>query len=228
MMLRDKKNTSEKRVIVDLSWPIGQSVNANIPFDTYEGKQANMSLPTAEELAQAILAAPHTAHMYSIDLSRAYRQLRIDPQEWPLLGLTWRGQYFFDRALAFGGTWHAAACQRVTNSLRHIMAKSTAKIWPYLDDIVGLADDLHTATRDFKHLRSLMTQFHLEEATHKAVEPTRQLTWIGIRFNLVDMTMSIPADKLTEAHGISNHSLVSSSVHPKSAPSTDRQAGTRV
>ena len=145
MMLRDKKNTTEKRVIVDLSWPLGQSVNANIPYDVYEGAPAHMTLPTAEDLAAAILAAPPTAHVYCIDLSRAYRQLRIDAQEWPLLGLKWKGAYYFDQALAFRGRWHAAACQRVTQALRHIQANLGAAIWPYLDDIAGLADDYQQA-----------------------------------------------------------------------------------
>ena len=116
MMLRNKKNSAEKRVIVDLSWPIGASVNANIPYDIYDGEQATMHLPTPDDLATAILAAPPTAYLFAIDLSRAYRQLRIDPQDWPLLGLTWKGLYYFDRALAFGGRWHAAACQRVTGA----------------------------------------------------------------------------------------------------------------
>ena len=109
MMLRDKKGTDQKRVIVDLSWPLGRSVNANIPFDHYEGVPATMTLPTAVDFATAILHAPKTAYMYSLDLSRAYRQLSVDPQDWPLLGLR-RGSYYFDRALAFGGRWHAAAC----------------------------------------------------------------------------------------------------------------------
>ena len=79
MMVRDKKDSEQKRVIVDLSWPISRSVNANIPIDTYEGTPASMTLPTPTDLAQAIIHAPPTAHLFSLDLRRAYRQLRVDP-----------------------------------------------------------------------------------------------------------------------------------------------------
>ena len=123
MMVRDKKGSTQKRVIVDLSWPIGRSVNANIPIDMYEGVPATMKLPTPMDLAQAIITAPPTAHLFSLDLSRAYRQLRVDPQEWPLLGLTWNKQYYFDLSLAFGGRWHAAACQRVTEALQFYLGQ---------------------------------------------------------------------------------------------------------
>ena len=198
MMLRDKKNTHQKRVIVDLSWPIGQSVNANIPYDYYDEQLASMRLPTPDDLAQAIITAPQTAHIYSIDLSRAYRQLRIDPQEWPLLGLVWRGEYYFDRALAFGGRWHAAACQRVTKALKDFLALQQIPIWPYLDDIAGIGNTRQQAKERCQTLRNTMRRLGLHEAQHKAVEPTRNMVWVGICFNLDTMTMTIPQQKVTE------------------------------
>ena len=69
MMVRDKKDSADKRVIVDLSWPKGDSVNSNIPCDTYQGTPMNMTLPTPEDLATAITLAPPTAHIFSLDLS---------------------------------------------------------------------------------------------------------------------------------------------------------------
>ena len=164
---------------MDLSWPIGASVNANIPYDVYDGEQATMHLPTPDDLATAILAAPPTAYLFAIDLSRAYRQLRIDPQDWPLLGLTWKGLYYFDRALAFGGRWHAAACQRVTGALQTILATQNIPIWPYLDDLAGLGDTLQQAWTRYNAIRTLMGKLGLQEATHKAIPPTRTMTWGG-------------------------------------------------
>ena len=215
MMVRDKKQSDQKRVIVDLSWPLGRSVNSNIPHDVYENTYTAMKLPTAEDLAAAILAAPPTAHMYCLDLSRAYRQLRIDPHDWPLLGLAWQGQYFFDLSLAFGGRWHAAACQRVTEALRFHMAKLAAPIWPYLDDIVGLSPTPQLAHKHFGQLRDVMAKLGLAEAHHKAIPPTRQLTWIGILFDLDQMTMTIPPDKLASARASVQFWLTQSTITVK-------------
>ena len=157
-----------------------------------------MHLPTPDELAQAILSAPPTAYVFSIDLSRAYRQLRIDPQEWPLLGLFWRDKYYFDRALAFGGRWHAAACQRVTKALQQFLASQNIPIWPYLDDIAGIGDTRQQALDRCRTLRELMQDLGLHEARHKAIEPTRNMIWVGICFNIDNMTMSIPQQKITD------------------------------
>ena len=213
MMVRDKKLSTQKRVIVDLSWPLGRSVNSNIPYDVYDGQQASMTLPTAEDLAAAILAAPPSAHLFCLDLSRAYRQLRIDPQDWPLLGLTWRGQFYFDQALAFCGRWHAAACQRVTEALRFLMTQRGAHIWPYLDDIVGLSSTCATAEKHFTELRALMAQLGLSEAHHKAVTPTSKLTWIGIILDLDSMTMTIPLAKLQAVTAAVNHWITQTTIY---------------
>ena len=199
MLVRGKKDSSQKRVIVDLSWRISRSVNANIPTDVYEGTATSMTLPTPSTLAQAIIQAPPTAHLFSLDLSRAYRQLRVDPQEWPLLGLIWNSQFYFDLSLAFGGRWHAAACQRVTEALQFILAQRGIRVWPYLDDIVGLADDLPTAIQHFAEIRSIMSALGLQEATHKAQPPTQRLVWIGVLFDVQLMTMSIPQSKIEQA-----------------------------
>ena len=199
MMVRDKKDSKAKRIIVDLSWPLGNSVNSNIPFDVYKGQPTVMQLPTPEDLATALLAAPGSAHMFCIDLSRAYRQLRVDPQDWPLLGLAWNNSFFLDRALAFGGRWHAAACQRVTDALRYVVGKEGVSVWPYLDDIAGLSVDLDTTTKHFSRLRQIMANLGLQEAVNKAIPPTQRMLWIGIIFDAQQMTMTMPEQKLRRA-----------------------------
>ena len=56
-LTRHKPNSDNRRVIVDLSWPVGQSVNDGV------------------------------ALLFKFDISRAFRHLRIDPGDLDLLGL---------------------------------------------------------------------------------------------------------------------------------------------
>ena len=200
MMVRDKKGSTQKRVIVDLSWPIGRSVNANIPIDMYEGVPATMKLPTPMDLAQAHYHCPtdcpSVPHSTSVEHTDSYE---LTPRSGRYWVLTWNKQYYFDLSLAFGGRWHGAACQRVTEALQFILANLGIRVWPYLDDIVGLADDQTTAISHFKQVRAVMFSLGLQEATHKAIEPTQAIIWIGIHFDITTMTMTIPRAKLQEA-----------------------------
>ena len=102
MMTREKKNSDEYRVILDLSFPEGHSVNACIPKLLYEGAPYKLRLPTSLDMADLILKHGKGTLLYKIDLSRAYRQLPIDPHDWPLLGIGWQNSMYFDRAIPFG------------------------------------------------------------------------------------------------------------------------------
>ena len=47
-MTRNKPNSDRRRVIIDLSWPLGASVNAVIDKDTYLGSPFALTFPTVD------------------------------------------------------------------------------------------------------------------------------------------------------------------------------------
>ena len=102
LMSRPKRDFSERRVILDLSFPDGQSVNSGIPSNRLDEAEFKMQLPSEWDLARGILAVGKGAQLYKVDLSRAYRQLRTCPLDWPLLTVRWNGQTFVDPAGPFG------------------------------------------------------------------------------------------------------------------------------
>lgn len=55
LMTRDKKNSDKRRIIVNLSFPPGLSVNSGIPTDTYHGQPYKLSLPCANDLKDYII-----------------------------------------------------------------------------------------------------------------------------------------------------------------------------
>ena len=105
-----------------------------------------------------------------------------------------------------------AACQRVTTALQHILHTMGIRVWPYLDDIVGIADNLQQATEHFNKIRTIMTQLGLQEATHKAFKPTQKLVWIGIQFDIISRTMTMPQHKIQDAIQSTRKCLNSTSV----------------
>ena len=49
---RDKKDSCDKRIIMDLSWPIGDSVNSGIANDQFMGFSAKLTFPTIDAIAK--------------------------------------------------------------------------------------------------------------------------------------------------------------------------------
>ena len=198
LMTRPKRNSYQRRIIVDLSYPPGGSVNHFTPKDTYCGQLAKVKLPSVDDLAKLISDHNGACYLFSVDIARAYRNIPIDPLSWPLAGIQFDSQIYIDISQPFGSRWSAHACQRMTDAIRLIMAKHGFTILNYIDDLCGICTSAHLAAKGFNLLRSLLHALGLPEATSKTVAPTRILTWIGVQFDCTAGQIKIPNDKLQE------------------------------
>ena len=120
MMTRPKKDSLDRRVIVDLSMPQGASVNSGIPKTSLDGAPFKLRLPNPVILAHKILQYGSVCLLYKVDLSRAYRQLQTDPLDWPFLMLHWEDQFYLDISIPIGLRHGASACQRTTEAVSAI------------------------------------------------------------------------------------------------------------
>ena len=103
-MAKNKPNSDRRRVIIDLSWPLGASVNAGIDKDTYLGSSFALTFPTVDVITEELKRLGRGALLYKIDVSRAFCHVRIDPGDYDLLGLHWCDR---DTCLPFE-TWHGS------------------------------------------------------------------------------------------------------------------------
>ena len=68
----------------------------------------------------------------------------------------------------------------------------------YVDDLGGVEDNFDRANAAYTKLHWLLGDLGLDESIKKAEAPSTCMTYLGVQFNSVDMTMSVPPDKLTE------------------------------
>ena len=115
-----KKNLEDRRVILDLSFPHGKSVNNGIQKSVYLGTEYTLSNPAIDDFIDIIINKGEGCLMYKKDLRRAYRQIPVDPGDINMLGFYWKDNFFIDVFLPFGLRSAAMACRRVTNSVSYI------------------------------------------------------------------------------------------------------------
>ena len=120
MMTREKPNALHRRVIIDLSFPQGKSVNAGIPKDQYLGTPFIFKLPTVDAITDQIKVLGRGCKLYKVDISRAFRHVKLDPKEYDLLGLR-HERYYVDTSLPFGYRNGSALFQCLSDAVRHIM-----------------------------------------------------------------------------------------------------------
>ena len=72
---RENRDSTDRRVIMDLSFPPGQSVNDKIQKGTYLGKECELTYPSADALVELVKKNGEGCLMMKRDLKRAYKQL---------------------------------------------------------------------------------------------------------------------------------------------------------
>ena len=86
IMTREKKNSLSRRIIVDLSHPYQYSVNSGILKSWFQGQSMQYTLPSVTSLLNLVQEAGSGCYIWTADLERAYRQLQVDPIDFPLSG----------------------------------------------------------------------------------------------------------------------------------------------
>ena len=88
-------------------------------------------------------------------------------------------------------------CQRTTNAINFIFHNMGFDAVSYLDDFGGW-DTIAQADLAFHKLGSLLKQLGIAESEDKAFAPSQIMVFLGSKFNTIDMTISVPQEKLTE------------------------------
>ena len=201
-LTRDKPDSDKRRVILDLSFPSGQSVNDGVPKNKYLGSYFDLKYPSVDHIVDSLKELGTGALLYKIDIKRAFRHLRIDPGDLDLLGLK-HDQYYIDGNLPFGFRHGSVFFQRCSDAIRFIMADTFGypNLYNYIDDLVytGLPGVIH---QSYHTLLALLQDLGLEISISKLIEPTHIAVCLGIEINSVNRTLQIPREKLTQIQQI--------------------------
>ena len=199
-MSRPKPNSDVRRVIVDLSWPKGASVNDGVDKPSYMGSEFSLTFPSIDHLTSELAKLGPGAHIYKIDVSRAFRHLKMDPFDFDLLGLSWNGVYI-DTCLPFGARHGSQFFQRVSDTVRYIMRQRGFDVVNYIDDFLGFGTP-SVAQASFDTLRGVMESLGLTISQKKLVRPATQAVCLGVLINTETGTISIPEDKLRDVRSM--------------------------
>ena len=100
-MTRDKSSSTNRRVIINLSWPLGHSVNSGVGNDSYLHTDFVLTYPSVDNITNEVLKLGKGCQIFKVDISRAFQHVPIDSGDLDLLGLYW-DNYFLDFSMPFG------------------------------------------------------------------------------------------------------------------------------
>ena len=101
-MTQYKPGSATRCTIIGLSFPLQASVNYGIQKNEYLGTQWQLHYPPVDKLIYKLRLLGPAALIFKVDVSHAFRHIRIYPGDKDLLELKHRDSYCLDLALPFG------------------------------------------------------------------------------------------------------------------------------
>ena len=145
LMTRPKQNSQKRRTIMDLSWPKDASVNNAIHKFRYLDTYFSLSYPSIDHIVDKVKSLGPGSLLFKVDISRAFRHLRIHTGDIDLLGILHQ-DLFLDGSLPFGFRLGSGFLERCSDAIRFIMKKHNHNaLLNYIDDLIyiGLPSKIH-------------------------------------------------------------------------------------
>lgn len=188
-----KRTPGEFRLIHNLSYPEGQSVNDGIPT---EFKQVHYD--TIDDAIYRIKNQKGPVFLAKTDIKSAFRIIPIHPDDYPLLGFTFDNKFYYDKVLPMG----------CASSCRIFSAFSTAIKWiavnklgvqamvHILDDFLLIVEGKNNCAQQLNRFLCFCDKAGIPWVIAKTFGPDQILPFIGITLDTLQLEARLPPDKL--------------------------------
>ena len=194
-----KKIEGEFRLIHHLSFPKGSSLNDGTSSD-----HTRVSYATVEDAIRRIKSVGSTCFLAKTDIKNAFRIIPIRPQDYNLLGMCWRGLYYYDRCMPMGCSSSCKTFETFSTAIEWIAQNKL-----HINDILHLLDDflIISPTEDLcrKQLDLfllLCSYLGIPMAPEKTVGHSQIISFAGIELDSIFMEARLPQEKLDKCQAL--------------------------
>lgn len=189
-----KKEEGQFRLIHHLSYPFGSSINDFIPEEIKQVHYASI-----DDAISIILALGPKCALAKTDVSNAFRIIPIHPDDHELLGIKWKGNFYFDRCLPMGCSSSCAIFEMFSSALQW-MAQTKCNIKHMvhvLDDFLIITpSDFALCNQSLKMFIQLCNTLGVPIKDEKTEYANTTMTFLGIELDTIAMEARLPSDKI--------------------------------
>ena len=190
-----KKAPGEFRMIHHLSFPYGDSINTFIPSEFSTVKYA-----TVDDAINFIKFLGRGCVLAKTDVRSAFRIIPVHPSDYPLLGLQWRGQWYYDRCLPMGCSSSSKTFESLSTAMEWIARKKLGipHILHTLDDFLIIGESTSDCQAKLQRFLHFCEDIGVPMAPEKTEGPSPVLTFAGIELDSVEMEARLPQNKVAK------------------------------
>lgn len=190
-----KKDPKKFRLIHHLSFPKGDSVN-----DSIAEEFCSVQYTKIIDAIRGIKEFKSPCFLAKTDISMAYRNLPLRPEEYHLFGFMWKGLYYHDKCLPMGVSSACQIFERFSTGLHWIGQNfmNEGITFHILDDFLIVAQSRELCESYLKQFLDVCDKIGVPMAPDKTVGPSHCLTFLGIELDTVEQEARLPSDKLSK------------------------------
>ena len=158
------------------------------------GAEFSLSFPSVDDITQELKCLGSGSHIYKIDISCAFRHVKIDPLDYYLLGLYW------DLSRYVSPVWEQARkqlFQHISDTIRFALRRKGFQCVNYIDGFIGFSTP-NVGQKSFDTLHVLLQRLSLTISEKKLVFLSTRAVCLGVMLDSVEGTISIPEEKLRQ------------------------------
>ena len=190
-----KSTPGEFRLIFDLSYPRGSSINSGI-----DQEDSSVIYTNFDEVIKMVLKEGKGSYLIKTDIKSAFRLLPINPSDFDLLGMKFQGKYYVDKCLPFGLSVSCNLFEKFSCFLEWQIKQNakTDNMIHYLDDFCGCDKEKSGAQSLLDKSLSTFDSLGVPTAPEKIEGPTTCIKFLGLEVDTVAMEVRLPEDKLSD------------------------------
>ena len=190
-----KRKPGKWRLILNLSAPDEASVNNGIPKEL-----CSQEYVSVDELVVEVLKRGVGMKLAKADVSRAYRNVLVHPEDRSFLGMEWEGQVYVDGTLPFGLQSPPLLFTALGDAMQWGVERSGV-VWQshYIDDFVTVcAPGMGECECNLGILKEMCERWGLLLDKEKEDGPVTAITFLDIEVDTLAGELRLPASKLAE------------------------------
>ena len=197
-----KRSPGKFRIIHDLSWPPGRSVNDGINPDDY-----SLQYISIDQAVNLVKQYGQDTLMSKIDLKDAFKHIVVRPEDWELLGTSWtrrnhngyeQTEYYIDTVLPFGCRSSPKLFNDYAEALQYAMLNNGATcVEHYLDDYFTCGpQDSNICYTNLDTMLAICQKLGFSVQPSKVVKPTTCIEFLGIIIDSSKMELRISQERM--------------------------------
>lgn len=184
------------RLITHLSYPTNNSINDGIPE-----LASSVKYTSFDKVSDMIFSLGKNALLAKRDIKSAFRLLPVHPSDFALLGMKFKGKYFYDKMMPMGCSISCNLFEKFSSFIHWLVIELTglSTLDHMLDDFIfaGAECSNHCSIL-VRQFESICAELGIPLATEKSVGPTTVLVFLGFEIDTVTLSIRIPENKVNE------------------------------